>query len=71
MNNWISCHDNLSSENIVVETKISDNQGERNVTELFRYKNLWFFPDMSMYVYYSPTHWRKIDLKKYEKKEIN
>lgn len=22
---------------------------------------LWFFPDMSMYVYYVPTHWRPLD----------
>lgn len=23
-------------------------------------KNLWFLPDGSMYVYYTPTHWRSV-----------
>jgi hypothetical protein len=42
----------------VVWTKIHDDDGERNVTKLKRSGNLWFFPDGSMYVYYTPTHWR-------------
>jgi hypothetical protein len=32
--------------------------GERNHSSLVRKGRLWFFPDMSMYVYYAPTHWR-------------
>lgn len=44
----------------VLETKISDFiGGDRNVTTLKRKGSLWFFPDMSMYVYYTPTHWRR------------
>lgn len=43
----------------VVETKIDDEDGERNVTRLKRRGNLWFLPDDSMYVYYRPTHWRR------------
>lgn len=39
-----------------VLTKIDDEDGERNVTRLIRRGNLWFFPDWSMYVYYTPTH---------------
>lgn len=31
---------------------------QRNETELVRKGRLWFFPDMSMYVYYTPTHWQ-------------
>lgn len=44
-------------EDVVVETKIDDAYGCRNVQKLVRKKRLWFFPDMSMYVYYEPTHW--------------
>lgn len=31
--------------------------GPRNVQPLIRKGRLWFFTDMSMYVYYTPTHW--------------
>ena len=47
----------------VVMTKIHDDDGERNVAKLLRvygYDNLWFLPDKSMYVYYTPTHWRHL-----------
>ena len=42
-----------------VETAIIGPEGERNVQPLVRKGRLWFFPDMSMYVYYTPTHWRR------------
>ena len=42
----------------VVETKLDDGRGVRNVALLKRRGRLWFFPDDSMYVYYAPTHWR-------------
>lgn len=48
----------LPDEDIVVETKISDEYGERNHAKLKRIGNLWFVADCSMYVYYKPTHWR-------------
>jgi hypothetical protein len=44
-------------ENIVLRTKIDNEEGCRNVQELMRMGNLWWFPDGSMYVYYRPTHW--------------
>lgn len=47
--------------NIPVETKIDDAGGIRNQTVLVKQGRLWFLPDMSMYVYYKPTHWRTID----------
>jgi hypothetical protein len=47
-------------DRVVVETKIDDAHGVRNVTTLKRIGNLWFVPDGSMYVYYTPTHWRPI-----------
>lgn len=43
----------------VVNTKIDDEHGERNVQQLKRRGNLWFVPDGSVYVYYTPTHWRR------------
>jgi hypothetical protein len=45
-------------EGKVVETKLDNEHGDRNHTTLMRKGDLWFFPDMSMYVYYRPTHWR-------------
>lgn len=45
-------------EHQVVQTKIDDEHGERNVQLLKRDGGLWFVPDGSMYVYYTPTHWR-------------
>jgi len=46
-------------EREVVLTKIHDEHGERNEALLKRIGNLWFLPDGSMYVYYTPTHWAK------------
>ena len=45
-------------DGVEVETKIDDGRGCRNEQSLTRKGRLWFFPDMSMYVYYTPTHWR-------------
>jgi hypothetical protein len=44
-------------EGIVVNTRIDDVDGIRNEQALKRRGRLWFFPDGSMYVYYTPTHW--------------
>ena len=44
----------------VVETKIHDENGPRNVQRLIRIGRLWYFGDQSMYVYYVPTHWRPL-----------
>lgn len=57
--NWISCADKLPVEATVVETKIDDSYGVRNEQTLKRMGRLWFFADGSMYVYYTPTHWRE------------
>lgn len=55
---WISVEEMLPPEHIPVETKIDDENGERNNCILMRYKNFWMFPENMMYVYYTPTHWR-------------
>lgn len=56
MSAWISVSYRLPPEGEIVETKISP--PDRNETRLIRHGNLWWFPNMSMYVYYRPTHWR-------------
>jgi hypothetical protein len=60
MNEWINVNSLLPESGKEVETKIDDLNGCRNVQRLKFQNNLWWFPDMSMYVYYSPTHWRPI-----------
>lgn len=60
MNDWINVADALPHEGAVVKTVISDERGTRNEARLKRDGRLWFFPDGSMYVYYTPTHWKAI-----------
>lgn len=48
-------------EGVEVETRISDNDGIRNIQSLVRKGRLWFFPDRSMYVYYEPNQWREME----------
>lgn len=57
MSKWISVNDRLPEEGVVVQTKIHDGKCRRNEQDLKRKGNLWFLPDGSMYVYYTPTHW--------------
>jgi hypothetical protein len=58
MENWKRTDEILPPEGRVVETKIEDEKGTRNRCDLVKSGGLWFFPDGSMYVYYTPTHWR-------------
>lgn len=55
---WISVAVGLPTDGEEVDTKIDDANGLRNEQSLVRQGNLWLFPDLSMYVYYAPTHWR-------------
>ena len=57
---WLSTKEQLPPEKQIVETKIDDGKECRNQGKLYRYKNLWFLPDGSAYVYYTPTHWRPL-----------
>lgn len=57
-NAWIPVKAALPVEGTTVDTKIDDGKGVRNEQPLKRGGRLWFFPDGSMYVYYTPTHWR-------------
>jgi hypothetical protein len=57
---WIECRKQLPENGVEVMTKIDDEKGPRNERSLKRQDRLWFFPDGSMYVYYTPTHWRSL-----------
>jgi len=56
--NWISVKDALPEIYEVVDTKIDDEYGIRNEAKLYRTGSLWHLKDGSMYVYYTPTHWK-------------
>ena len=47
-------------EHTPVLTKIHDERGERNEQPLKRKGRLWWCVDGSMYVYYTPTHWKPL-----------
>lgn len=57
MGNWKKVSEEEPPQKKVLKTKIVDEKGERNEQELIKSGNLWWLPDMSMYVYYTPTHW--------------
>ena len=56
--NWISLTEQKPQEGKVVETKIAD--PDRNIANLKLKGKLWWLSDGSMYVYYTPTHWRNV-----------
>lgn len=47
-------------EGMVYLTKIDDENGVRNEQMLKRKGGIWFHPDGSSYVYYTPTHYKKV-----------
>lgn len=62
---WIKITDQLPPENVMVMTKIDDEQGIRNVQPLRLVDTklsgrMFFHADGLMYVYYTPTHWAYI-----------
>lgn len=60
MKTWIPISQEKPPANEVVLTKIDDEQGIRNEAKLKLCSGLWWLPDGSMYVYYTPTHWLKV-----------
>jgi hypothetical protein len=56
---WRDARSDPPPDGEVVMTKIDDADGCRNEQPLKRMGRLWFFPDASMYVYYTPTHWKR------------
>ena len=57
---WTKVTDALPPEGKVVMTKIHDDKYPRNEKPLKRKGNLWYLQDGSMYVYYTPTHWKEV-----------
>ncbi len=57
-NPWIEINSCSPPEGMIVNTKISDNDGDRKEQLMYRKGRLWFTRD-NVYVYYTPTHWRK------------
>jgi len=57
-NGWYDI--STAPEGVLVETKIHDQDGARNVQMMKRRGRLWFIGSggTEMYVYYAPTHWR-------------
>jgi hypothetical protein len=60
INEWTACSSALPPEKQVVMTKVDDERGTRLEQPLKRQGRLWFLPDDSVYVYYTPTHWKAI-----------
>ena len=60
MIDWIECSVSVPPNDQAVLTKIDDEHGPRNEQVLRLVGRLWWFEDMSMYVYYAPTHWRPL-----------
>jgi len=58
MKEWKPINDQVP-EGVVFNTIISDENGLRNEAKLKRKSKLWFYPDDSMYVYYTPTHYKE------------
>lgn len=61
---------NTAPEGVTVMTKIDDNNGVRNEAPLRLSGRLWYFADGSMYVYYTPTHWRNLTASERHRIEI-
>jgi hypothetical protein len=56
MSNWIATTDQTPPEDVEVFTVDS---GGREQTLIYA-NRLWWFPDRSMYVYYTPQAWREL-----------
>lgn len=61
MSDWPWLPIATAPEDVPVETQIDDAKGVRNHAPLVRRGRLWWFVDGSMYVYYTPTHWRPLE----------
>ena len=58
---WIDCDVGKPPDNIEVKTRVEDIEGNVSRQQnLSLFNNLWFLPDMSMMVYYRPTHWKPL-----------
>lgn len=58
-NEWLETSKFESPHDEIVMTKIHDSKGERNNGFLKRRGKLWWTTDDGMYVYYTPTHFKR------------
>jgi hypothetical protein len=57
---WMPILKDVPPDGRVVNTHIDDERGVRNEQPLKRNGRVWFLPDGSMYVYYTPTHFQPL-----------
>ena len=55
---WKKVTDVSPPLNTIIDTKVDDQLGTRNEQSLKFDGKLWWMSDGSMYVYYTPTHWK-------------
>lgn len=55
--NWYKIENVKPPMNVIVNTKIDDGRNVRNEQKMIFDGKLWWHADMSVYVYYQPTHW--------------
>ena len=55
--NWIKVSDRLPPENKIVKTKVHKYGMVSNESKLVRKGSLWWLPNKSIFVYFTPTHW--------------
>jgi hypothetical protein len=60
---WINFDTEKPPENEIVWTKTVKDGKETSPEHMIYKKDKWYFSDMSMFVYYKITHWKKIDQK--------
>jgi hypothetical protein len=58
MSNWRPIAS--APDGVLIETKIDDDDGCRNEGLLMKRGRMFWTEDGSMYVYYTPTHWRPV-----------
>jgi len=60
---WIAVKTELPPNGVMVDTKIDDGRGVRNVQALCFHNNLWWTGEGgdATHVYYSPTHWKAME----------
>jgi hypothetical protein len=68
---WTVCVDQMPPENVLVMTKIDDERGIRNEQALCFHSHLWWTRcgADAMYVYYTPTHWKFVEMQAHVREE--
>jgi len=54
-------------DEMLILTKIHDDNGVNNVQIMRKSKRLWFIGDSNIYCYYTPTHWKLVKINELHK----